>query len=173
MNWKVIVIIELIVICTAFAFGRYSVPEVVKTEHDSTTVSHTTDTRNETAETHTDRDKHKDVVVTETVQPDGTKTVTTHTIEDSKIHRDTDDSVKDHSSNNTANHTVDKTETIAGRNKLNVSLLVGPSISLSGGLSLGPIAYGAHISKPILGPVTVGLWGLSTGAGGMSVGLNF
>lgn len=40
------------------------------------------------------------------------------------------------------------------------------------GLPLVPI-YGAHVERRILGPVSVGAWALSSGVGGLSVGVSF
>lgn len=61
-----------------------------------------------------------------------------------------------------------KTVTVAPKHSsLNISALVGTSIH-----TLQPV-YGASISKEILGPVTIGAFGLTNGTAGVSVGLNF
>ena len=54
-------------------------------------------------------------------------------------------------------------------NTLNVSALVGNDFSKG----IGFPAYGVSVTKQILGPVTVGAFGLTTGVVGISIGLNF
>jgi hypothetical protein len=53
-----------------------------------------------------------------------------------------------------------------------VALLVGSSLSLKP-IGLGPVVYGASVQRRIIGPVSVGLWGLSNGTGGLSAGVTF
>jgi hypothetical protein len=53
-----------------------------------------------------------------------------------------------------------------------VSALVGAGVSLKP-LGLGPLVYGASVERRVLGPVFVGVWGLSSAAGGITVGAAF
>lgn len=53
-----------------------------------------------------------------------------------------------------------------------VHALVGTPISLKP-LGLGPVVYGAAVERRVLGPISVGAWGLSSGQGGVSLGLVF
>lgn len=53
--------------------------------------------------------------------------------------------------------------------KINISVLVTNDFSKR---SLQP-AYGMSISREILGPITVGAFGLTTGVVGVSIGINF
>lgn len=61
-----------------------------------------------------------------------------------------------------------KTAIKAGKG-LSVSALVANDFSNRG---LSPI-YGASVSKEIIGPITIGAFGLTNGTVGVSVGLNF
>lgn len=90
-------------------------------------------------------------VVRTVKQPDGT-TDTTTTIEDHSTRTETS-----------------KNQTVVARSKLSASLLVANDFSTR---LFQPI-YGAHVSKEILGPITVGVFGLSNATVGLSVGLNF
>jgi hypothetical protein len=53
-----------------------------------------------------------------------------------------------------------------------VSALVGASVNLKP-LGMGPLRYGASVERRVLGPVWVGAWGLSSGEGGVSLGVVF
>jgi hypothetical protein len=53
-----------------------------------------------------------------------------------------------------------------------VAVLAGPQVSLKP-LSLGRVAFGAHVQRRVLGPISIGLWGLSTGTAGVSLGVTF
>jgi hypothetical protein len=53
-----------------------------------------------------------------------------------------------------------------------VSALVGAGVSLKP-FGLGPLVYGASVERRVLGPVVVGVWGLSSAAGGITVGVAF
>lgn len=72
-------------------------------------------------------------------------------------------------------HTVSKvadskvTEAPAPRKNLNVSALVGNDFSRG----VFKVVYGVSVSKEVLGPVTVGIYGLTSGTVGVSIGLNF
>ena len=92
--------------------------------------------------------KHTDTVVIK--KPDGT--VITTTKEDSTTKEDT--KVKD-------SITID-----TRRSKINISALAGT------GFPLSPV-YGIAANKELIGPVTVGIWGLSNLTAGISLGLNF
>lgn len=154
---KTKIIISIIVLITAFAFGRYTVPEKTTSK----------DIYKESSSKTTEKDKetHKKTIITETTKPDGTKEKTTTVTEDSENHKTTD-----------STKTSDKekeTETIRGDSKVTVSMLGGVGLS-----NPSEFLVGVAVSKPILGPVTVGLWGLNKYGttnfnGGASLGLTF
>lgn len=61
--------------------------------------------------------------------------------------------------------TTDTETKVKERSKLAISALAGTDLSK-------PI-YGAAVSKEVLGPITIGIFGLSNASFGASVGLNF
>jgi hypothetical protein len=87
--------------------------------------------------------------------PDGTTTTTIDTHVDTHIV----DTTK------TTDQLVQQTNT---RKTLQISLLGGYNYASPQGIDVG-----LSVSKEVLGPVTVGLWGMKSGIIGLSVGLNF
>lgn len=139
--------ILLVVLYTAviIAGTRYLTPEKIKIETKTEKVVET---------------QIVEKVVTKTIErPDGTKETTT---------------VVDRDINRNSNTTTDRSkEVIVAHNSLNVSLLAGAQPKLYEGVSLGPIVYGASVTKTLLGPITIGAWILSNPSVGLSIGLNF
>lgn len=153
----------------AFAFGRYTAPEKVKIEKEIVTVESTTKEEKKEVKTDAQRDKRVEKVTTEVVRPDGTKETTTRIVEDSKTTRQTDSGTDSREESRKAS-TEKSSETIEyGRDKLSLSMLAGAPISFTSGL--GVIVYGGHIHRNFLGPISIGVWGLSNGTGGFSLGL--
>ncbi len=130
----------------AFAAGRASSPEKVKIEKEIVEVEKKVE------------DKHKEIVKVEVVRPDGTKETTTKTVEDTTK---TSDKSKDAKTSE---------ERTAASSKLSVNALVGAPFNLSGGLT--PV-YGGHIHRALIGPLELGLWGMTNATAGISIGLTF
>ncbi len=145
MTTKARVLIALILLAVSFTFGRYSVD--VKTEESSKV----TDTKQ------IDREKHVKTVVVVNELPDGTKHTETTTTNDTTTKIDASTTTTDV-----------KSITPVKRSTLNVSLLAGTNLNEP----FKP-TYGASITKEVLGPITVGVWGLTTGTAGISLGVDF
>ncbi len=147
----------LILLALSFATGRYLTPDKIKIETKIVEVE------KKTSDSDTNRDKHRETITVEKTLPDGTTEKTTKTTEDTQTDR------KTHSTDD-----LTKTETtskeITKGDKVTVAALTGVDINLSG---TSPIIYGGIVSKPILGPVTVGVWGLSNATAGLALGLTF
>lgn len=143
------VTIGLFLILFAFILGRHSVqvPEV------KTTVDTTKDVKKDLTQ---DTQTHQ-VSVTEKT-PDGT-TKTTTTIDTSTVKKV--DTITDTDTHITQDVIPPKIDT------LNVSILVGLDVSRQ-----TPV-YGASITKQVLGPITVGAFGLTNGSVGGSIGISF
>jgi hypothetical protein len=143
----------------SFAVGRYTVPEKVKTETKTVTVEKVVYKDREVIADH----KKEHVVVVEDKKPDGevvTKTDTTY--DDTKTDKKTD------TTNTDTTTTADKTQEVTrGDSKVTLSALAGLRIS-----DKTPV-YGVSISKPILGPLTIGIWGLNDSSVGCSIGFTF
>ncbi len=142
---------------TSFAFGRYSAPVKIKTETKEV------DTKHEVEDKTANQNKHKETVITETVKPDGTKEKVTKTIEDTHKQTDSTDTTQTDSSK-----TETKEVTKEGR-KVILSALGGVGVS-SG--HWAPV-YGLSAQSTLVGPITVGAFGLTTGVVGCSLGLMF
>jgi hypothetical protein len=140
----------------AFAAGRWTGPEKIKTVVQTVTVEKKTDDQ-----TKKEQD-HKKYTTVEVVSPDGTKTRTT-TITDDRGITSTDKSTDNTDITQTKSKEVDKSSS-----KLTMQFLAGMAITAPG----VPI-YGLSVSRNILGPVVVGVFGLTNKTGGFSIGLSF
>jgi hypothetical protein len=158
-NMRNKIILAVILLLGAFAAGRWLAPTKVVTEIK------TVEVEKKTEATDTSKEKIKKTTTTVTERPDGTKetkTTVTEDIKSDKKTKETDESSRTKDESKTVERTGDKV-----------------TISLLGGIRLGEIAdsgaivYGASITKPILGPLTVGIFGLTNGVVGCSVGITF
>lgn len=154
MTTKTKVIISTVVILISFAAGRFSSPEKIKIETKIVEV--------EKKISKTDKKKDTRVKVVTVERPDGTKE-TTKTIESTATSQNTSASSKSSDS-----HSVN--ETTRSSSRLNLSVLGG--VSYSPFVGVKPVV-GGHISKDIVGPISVGIWGTSNIEGGISLGVTF
>lgn len=144
------------VVALAFAVGRFTAPVQVE-ERTIEVVKRAVIT---VTRVKTDTQTATKTVERVVYAPGGTVTI------DRVIEAKTETHVEDTS------HVAEKTDAHAERvvtPKLpdwRVSALVGT------GLPLVPI-YGAHVERRILGPISLGAWGLSSGVVGLSVGVEF
>ncbi len=157
MENKTKIIIVSVALLVAFAFGRYSAPEHVKIETKIVEIE------KKVVDTDTLRDRHREVVIKEIVKPDGTKEKVTTTVEDSNTSRKT-------RTEEETSRTENRSEEITRGSKVTLAALIGSPLRLNS--SFEPI-YGGIISKPILGPITVGVWGMSNKTAGFALGLTF
>lgn len=137
-------------IVVSFAVGRFTTPEKVKIETKVVTVEVKVK----------EKDKHKETKIVEVTKPDGTKEKTKTIIEDTKTNI-----VKESSQS-----AETKTERIGSTQRTTISGLIGIDFN---NLSRSPVVYGGSVSRPIIGPVTLGAWGLSNLTFGASVGVQF
>lgn len=157
MNTKSKITLSLIALLTAFAFGRFSAPEKIKIETKVVEV--------EKKEVQKDLDKqvHKKTITKTTTKPDGTKSTTTITQDDSTFNAKTDSKSEIDKSSDTLK------EVTRSSSKVTVQGLAAVNpFHLQNGLDLG-----ASVCKPILGPLTVGIFGFRSGTVGASAGLTF
>lgn len=173
MNWKHLLISAVVIFALGAAIGRYTVLEKVRIETKVVTVEKTVTDESKKTKTETDRDRHRETIVTEITHPDGRVEKTTRTVDHTETKRKTDQDTKTEITQDKTEVTEKTEERVRGSSPVTVSALVGAPISFSNGSLLGPIVYGAHISKPLLGPISTGLWGLTPGVFGVSVGLVF
>ena len=152
----------IVLILTAYAFGRYSAPEKVRTVTKIVEVEKkTTDVKKDTS-----RDKHRETKTVETTKPDGTKEKTTTVVEDTKTDTKTDR--KDTAE--TGKTTEEDKEIVKLGGGLSIAALVGAPVSP---INIGAVTFGLHVSRPLIGPISIGLFRLSNGILGFSTGLVF
>lgn len=162
MQTKYKVIIGVVALVVAFAFGRYSAPESVHEVKETTETA----TKEKNKEKATEKHTHDASKVTVITKPDGTKEVT---------HEFTHDEDTSRKSSSNTSETVAKTDkeekdiTYKG-SKLTLSALAGAKVNFSEPLTP---AYGGMIQKEVLGPISVGAFGFSNGMAGVSVGVSF
>lgn len=152
MQTKYKVIIVVVSLATAFAVGRFTTPVKVKTETKIVEVDSSKKTSKD--------DEHKKTTITETDNKDGSKTITTVVTDD----RSTNTSEVD----NTNKSSDTLKEVTRGSSQVTISILGGTNVTNPAALD-----YGLSATKPILGPITVGLFGFRSGLVGGSVGLTF
>lgn len=161
MTTKYKILLGLSALLTAFAAGRFTVPEKIKIETKTVEVEKKTDV----TKTDTDRDRHRETTTTQVKRPDGTVETTTKLVEDDTTKRKTD-------SKQTQTDSITETaskEIVRGSSPVTISALGGIPLSFS---SITPV-FGAAVTKPLLGPIAIGLWGLSSREVGASLGLTF
>lgn len=147
------VIIAAVALLTSFAAGRWLAPETIKTVKEIVKVKEKQKVKIVEKEVHR--------VTTITEYPDGKKVTV---IEDNS---------KQTSNTDTSTHTDTKSketsEITRGTSKVTISAL--------GGISLlnNPLVtvWGVSVTKPVFGPVAIGLWGLNNNTFGSSLGLTF
>ena len=143
--------------------GRYSAPVKIKTEVKTVTVEKVvyktkTDTKNQ---------KHRKVIIVDNKKPTGEETKTTTITDDDTLTRKTD---KDVAKDDTKKADITK-EVTKESGHVTISVLAGTNFT--GIPGSGGILYGAQVQRNLIGPVIMGVWGISNGTGGASLGLQF
>lgn len=144
---------------TAFAAGRWAAPEKVRIETKIVEVERKTETK----DSETNKDKHKTTKTTEVVRPDGTRETTTETTEDTK----TDKTKKDIETTDRETDSSTLKEITRASQKTTVSAMYG--LSVTGDLP----KWGGAVTKPVFGPISVGVFYLTPGVIGGMLGLTF
>lgn len=156
MENKTKIIIAVCALATAFAIGRYTVPEKVRIETKIVEIE------KKVTDQDKDKNEHKKTIIVVVTKPDGTKQSTT-TISD-----DTDTKTDTHQTDDISKTTDITKEITAGTQKTTVLGLVGMDLTKA-----GLPDYGISVSKSVLGPVSVGVFGFKSGMVGAGVGLSF
>lgn len=151
----------LIVAAVAFSLGWYTTPT------KTITVTKTIEVEKSTKDKDVDKDlnKHKETTVVEVVKPDGTKETTTTVVED------TSSSKKSSESSTSESKASNSTTKEVSREKASITISALAGLKLND-LTTTPV-YGGIVTKPILGPLSIGVWGLTNTTVGCSLGLSF
>ena len=160
MTLKVKVIIGVIAVVTAYAFGRWSAPEKIVEVTKTVEVER----KDSTVQKESDRNRRKETTKTEVTRPDGTVEKTENTVETTDTHSETDK----RNTTDTTKNTETLKEVTVGSAKVTIGALGAARFSGS-----SPVTYGLFVSRPILGPITVGVFGLADGTIGGMLGLTF
>lgn len=156
MTIKTKITICVVALLTSFAAGRFSTPEKVKIE------TKTVEVEKKTESTDTNRSSRQDSTTTEITKPDGTVEKTTHTTVDTNTDRATHDTTTDSKS-------TDQLKEVT-RGSAPTTILALGGMNLTG---IPKPVYGMSVSKPLLGPIAVGVWGFSNLTVGAGIGLQF
>lgn len=151
METKYKVLIGVAVVATSFAAGRYTVPEKVRVETKVVEV--------EKKVKDTEKNKSKKTVIVKKEKPDGEKEVTTTITENTN------------SSSVTATDKKTDSDSTSEKTRAASKLTIAPMIGFN--VQTGQPVWGASVSRDLFGPVNMGLWGLSNGTCGVSIGISF
>jgi hypothetical protein len=140
---KMYTIVGMLILCGTFYAGRKS-------------IQFNTSDKVETTKTTGVQTDHTETTIVKVKDSKGNETETTKIISDTK-------------SKTKENTTVaETTKTVApSKSKVNVSALVGYDTAKRDYL------YGISVTKEVMGPITVGAFGLNNGVVGVSLGYNF
>lgn len=166
MSSRAVAALAGLLLVGAFLAGRASAPESVRVETRTLGVHAKSESEIRAEGVSAEHASHREVLVTELVRPDGTRKTTTRTVTDRQAKNASSSLAESVTSEANVKETLSLKESSAqaGRS-LEISLLAGT------GISLGSLTYGLHVSRPFLGPLTLGLWGVSNGVAGVSLGI--
>jgi hypothetical protein len=159
MTDKYKIVLLVVALAAAFACGRYLTPEKVRTETETVEVEKKVYVHDAV----TDQMRHKKTTVVEVSKPDGSKEKTT------VISDDTETSKTEHDGSSSESTKIGSStsETTKGSSRVTISALAAFDSRFT-----SP-NYGASVTRPVLGPITLGLFALTPGIYGASVGLTF
>lgn len=154
------IIALLVALFLGVVVGRYGVPDSI----EESTISEEQQRKSRDKVTDTEKTTKKETITREIERPDGTKEKVTETREDTTVGRRTEVSEKEKGQKN-----VETSREVSYGSGFSISALAGASVTNT------PFAlvYGVAASKPVLGPISVGVFGLSSGVLGVSAGLTF
>lgn len=151
------VMVAFVVVAASFAFGRYTAPETIKYEKQKT---QTVDTKTDSKSV---RNQNRTIKTTTIVKPDGSKVIERTEVSGTISVRDSNTIGAERTD------TTTKKEIVVSKQSTSVFALGAVSFS-NGSNSVG---WGLGISRPVIGPISIGVFGLSLGVAGASVGLTF
>lgn len=175
---KNLVLGSLIVVGVSVAIGRYTAPEKIKIEKEYVQLDSKTKETKQDKSTDLDKDRRIQKTVVEVQKPDGTKETTTTVTEDITTKKKTDTTTVDVTNENKITKNTESKEVESKSGKTHLNALVGSKIDNLGTNNGNPLLYGVHGSIDLLGPISVGAWGLTDSslnnkACGLSLGISF
>jgi uncharacterized protein YchJ len=165
---KTAAIATVLLLGIGYLSGKYTTPAKVVTKIEEKIVE------KEVVKTKVDTSvrekKNREYIIVETTSPDGTIRRERRFID--KGETTTDTSKVNVSTTERDTELKSSTETVNSKNLWNVSALATMSHTDSDFLR-GNISYGAHVQRQILGPISVGAFGLTNKTYGLSLGVSF
>lgn len=170
LSTKQKVIVVSVYTLLIFALGRYSNSYTLKQSDAKQAESSIVKKDNDKTEVEAKKDIHKETTTVSKVLPDGTKETTTKVVEDTHADSNTKKDSKSsevglNKESEVASKTIER-----GDQKTTISVLAGVSLFNS---NEPAIDYGLSVTKPVLGPIAIGLWALKSGTVGASCGIQF
>lgn len=162
MEKKRKIIICLVALVVAFAFGRYSAPTSLIVENDKSKTQENSEVQNDKEK----RTKKQKTITKEITRPDGTREKTTIISDNDTTEKD-NSTIKDEKSQETEHF---KREETRSTKRLTLSAMAGTKVSISEPMT--PI-YGGMVSHDIIGPIGIGLFGFSNGMAGAAINVSF
>ena len=161
LSLKQIVISGLGILIVGLAVGRYS--NAGKTV---TTETKTAEKDQTTKKIDTDKKVNRDIIIDRIQLPDGTIKTETHIVDKSETNTDT-------KIEQTITKSSDsKTTTTTAKQDWHVAVLTSMSHNNDNFIP-GEFSYGVNVERRIIGPFTVGAFGLSNQTYGLSLGVSF
>lgn len=148
--------IGLVLLLVAYAFGRYTTPERVVTKVETHEVIKWKERIVK------EKQNDKDIVIVEIKLPDGTIRKETHIIDKGRVVIDKSKEGSDTKDSSTT------TVTTYNKPQWKAAGLLGIA-----DYSLDNRVYGLEVERRILGPIFLGVWGMTSKEVGLSVGLEF
>lgn len=167
LSVKTIVISSVLLLGIGAAIGRFEGPAKVVTKTETKVVTQTV--VKEVEKKSTENKKNTVTTITETTKPDGTKTrtIVIRNKDDIKVV----DNTKVDEKTNTTSDTKSSTVTTYDRGKWSVEALA--SVSKPRLTNLGTVSYGLEVDRKIIGPISVGVFGLTDQTYGATLGISF
>jgi hypothetical protein len=172
LNIKTIAISAALLLVVGYGSGRFATPAKVVTKIEEKIQIKEVVKYKETKSK--DENRNKETIITETILPDGTKTVSKRIVDKSVIETDTNKE----SEKSVSSETTRKSETTVkySNSNWNVALMAGAG-SLPE-LTRQEFGYGLHVQYRILGPFYLGGYGTGLGRSsqesyGLSLGGSF
>ena len=168
LDLKKLVPAGIVLLVLAFVAGRYGTPERVVTKTETQIVEK--EVVKTVEKKVRDQKNDKVTLITETVSPDGTKKREVKIVDKSEITNYSDKNTEKQSETSV----TQKTETTRESKSLGWNVSALGSMSHSKDDLLGnSVSFGVHVQRRVLGPFSVGVFGLTNQTYGLSVGGSF
>jgi hypothetical protein len=175
-HWRPVTsaLLATLLLLLGYAWGRHSAPGKVVTQtatHEVVKIVEVEKKATQT-QTHIAKNAHRTTKSVTTRTPNGTVTTTKESTVDVRTGGDVTQNTQEEKTTHAEQKTDKSTRTeVSNSSVWRISGLVGLSRS-PGDLTL-KVVYGGHVQRTLFGPVNAGVWFLTTGAAGASLGVEW